>query len=146
MTLSREYRPGRAGNLRVSLISLVPKRITHYMKMEYSSEGHLGGSIGKVSAFSSGHDPKVLGSSPITSSLLHGEPAYPCLHLLVPVLVLSLFLSLFLTNKYNFKRKTLNIGVQVSRCLGKIQMGYTQYPIWGKSQQCNCWVTGQFYF
>ena len=29
----------------------------------------------KASAFSSGHDPRVLGSSPVSGSLLSGEPA-----------------------------------------------------------------------
>ena len=31
---------------------------------------HLGGSVGEVSAFSSGHDLRVLGSSPVLGSLL----------------------------------------------------------------------------
>ena len=35
--------------------------------------GHLGGSVGGVSAFSSGYDPRVLGSSPAVGSLLSGE-------------------------------------------------------------------------
>jgi len=30
-----------------------------------------------VSAFASGHDPGVLGSSPVLGSLLSGEPASP---------------------------------------------------------------------
>nr|XP_035925429.1 RNA 3'-terminal phosphate cyclase isoform X4 [Halichoerus grypus]XP_035925430.1 RNA 3'-terminal phosphate cyclase isoform X4 [Halichoerus grypus] len=48
-----------------------------------------------LSAFGSGHDPRVLGSSPASGSLLHGKPASPsptpsaC----VPSLALSLFLS-----------------------------------------------------
>ena len=29
----------------------------------------------KASAFSSGHDPRILGSSPASGSLLSGEPA-----------------------------------------------------------------------
>ena len=33
----------------------------------------------KASAFSSGHDPRVLGSSPAPGSLLGGEPALPLL-------------------------------------------------------------------
>ena len=32
--------------------------------------GHLGGSIGEASAFCSGHDPRVLGSSPVLGSPL----------------------------------------------------------------------------
>ena len=56
--------------------------------------GHLGGSEGKVSAFSSGHDLRVLGSSPASGSLLSGESASPSApdppHL---VHALSLFLS-----------------------------------------------------
>ena len=39
--------------------------------------GCLGGSIGEASAFSSGHDPGVLGSSPLSGSLLSGESAPP---------------------------------------------------------------------
>ena len=30
-----------------------------------------------MSVFGSGHDPRVLGSSPASSSLLSGEPAFP---------------------------------------------------------------------
>ena len=41
--------------------------------------GHLGGSVGGASAFSSGYDPGVLGSSPVWGSLLSGEPASPSL-------------------------------------------------------------------
>jgi len=37
----------------------------------------LGASVGEVSAFSSGHDPRVLGPSPALGSLLSGEPASP---------------------------------------------------------------------
>ena len=37
--------------------------------------GHLGGSVGQASAFGSGHDPRVHGSSPALGSLLSGELA-----------------------------------------------------------------------
>ena len=37
--------------------------------------GRLGGSVVKASAFGSGHDLRVLGSSPASGSLLGGEPA-----------------------------------------------------------------------
>ena len=41
---------------------------------------HLSGSIGEASAFGSGHDPRVLGSSPTSGSLLSRESASlsPC--------------------------------------------------------------------
>ena len=39
--------------------------------------GHLGGSVSWVSAFSSGHDPRVLGWSPKSGSLLSRESASP---------------------------------------------------------------------
>ena len=38
-------------------------------------EGHLGGSVSEASAFGSGHDLRVLGLSPMSGSLLSGEPA-----------------------------------------------------------------------
>ena len=37
--------------------------------------GRLGGSVGEASAFGSGYDPRLLGSSPASGSLLRGEPA-----------------------------------------------------------------------
>lgn len=37
----------------------------------------LGGPVGEVPAFSSGHCPKVLGSCPQLGSLLFGEPVFP---------------------------------------------------------------------
>jgi len=40
-------------------------------------QGCLRGSVGSASAFGSGHDPRVLGSSPTSGSLLRGEPASP---------------------------------------------------------------------
>ena len=58
----------------------------------------LGSSGSWVSAFDSGHDPRVLGSSPMLGSLLNREPASP----FPPIaLALSLFvsLSLCLSNK-----------------------------------------------
>ena len=39
--------------------------------------GAPGGSVSEVSAFGSGHDPRVLGWSPASGSLLSGEPAFP---------------------------------------------------------------------
>ena len=38
--------------------------------------GHLGGSVDYVSAFGSGHDPGVLGSSPALGFLLSTEPVF----------------------------------------------------------------------
>ena len=46
----------------------------------------------KASAFSSGHDPRVLGSSPVLGSLLSREPASPSLCLPFCLLVISLSL------------------------------------------------------
>ena len=39
--------------------------------------GRMGGSVSEVSAFSSGRDLRVLGSSPVPGSLLSGESAFP---------------------------------------------------------------------
>jgi len=39
--------------------------------------GRLGGSVGWATAFGSGHDPGVPGSSPTSGSLLSGESASP---------------------------------------------------------------------
>ena len=39
--------------------------------------GCLGGLVGLASAFSSGHDPMVLGSSPASGFLLSGESVSP---------------------------------------------------------------------
>ena len=55
--------------------------------------------------FSSGHDPRVLGSSPMLGSVLSRESLLP-LPLLLPLLVLSLCLTISLSNKQN----TLNLG------------------------------------
>ena len=44
----------------------------------------------KASAFSSGHDLRVLGSSPASGSLLSREPASPSLCLPLCLLVISL--------------------------------------------------------
>ena len=42
-----------------------------------TKQGHLHGSVCEASAFGSGHDPRVLGSSPTSGSLLSGGPASP---------------------------------------------------------------------
>ena len=54
-----------------------------------SPGGHLGGSVGWVAAFGSGHDSGVLGSSPSSGSFFLLLP----LHLPLTLLFLSLFLS-----------------------------------------------------
>jgi len=59
--------------------------------------GHLGGSVSYASAFGSGHDLRVLGSSPMLGSLLSGESASPSLSASPPAYVLSLSLSLYLS-------------------------------------------------
>ena len=45
--------------------------------LQSPSSGHLGGSVSEASAFGSGHDLRVLESSPAWGSLLSGEPASP---------------------------------------------------------------------
>ena len=58
--------------------------------------GQLDGSVGEASAFSSGHDPSVLGSSSISGSLLIGESASPLSpppHMLARARALSLCLK-----------------------------------------------------
>ena len=52
--------------------------------------GRLGGSVGLVSAFGSGHDLRVLGSSPTLGSLLSRESASPSA---LPLLMLFLSVS-----------------------------------------------------
>ena len=52
-------------------------------------EGRLGGSVGSAATVGSGHDPRVLGLSSASGSLLDGQPASPS-----PMLVLSWSLSL----------------------------------------------------
>ena len=61
----------------------------------------MGGSVGEVSAFGSGHDPGVLGSSPASGSLLDEELAFlsPSPSEPSPPLMLSLSLSLSLSHK-----------------------------------------------
>ena len=58
-------------------------------------EGHLGGSVSEVSAFSSGHDLRALGSSLISGSLLGCKSS--CLPFFL--LLLPLMLSVSLSNK-----------------------------------------------
>ena len=53
----------------------------------------LGGSVGLVSASSSGHDPGVLGSSPSLGFLLSQESAFPSPSAALPATGLSLSLS-----------------------------------------------------
>ena len=53
--------------------------------------GRLGCLVGEVSAFGSGHDPRVLGWSPTSGSLLSRQSASPSAP---PLLLLSLSLTL----------------------------------------------------
>ena len=70
-------------------------------------EGHLGGSVGVASTFSSGHDPGVLGSSPMLGSLLSRESASPS----APPLSLPMFVGMHaislcqINQSINLKRK-----------------------------------------
>ena len=45
--------------------------------LKMTVEGRLGGPVGWATAFGSGHDPGVPGSSPASGSLLGGESASP---------------------------------------------------------------------
>jgi len=63
-------------------------------KKTFLRRGRLGGSVGQVTAFGSGHDPGVPGSSPTSGSLLSRESASlsdpPPSHALSLYLILSL--------------------------------------------------------
>ena len=67
--------------------------------------GHLGGSVGKASTFGSGHDPRVLGLSPVSVSLLHGESACFSLCPSSCLSSLSLRFYLFFERKKEHKRR-----------------------------------------
>ena len=56
----------------------------------------------KASAFGSGHDPSVLGSSPTSGSLLSGDPASPSLTASLPTC------DLCLSNKQKENLKKIN--------------------------------------
>ena len=61
----------------------VPKEPRKFVSVEKYLSGHLDGSVSSASAFGSGHDPGVLGLSPVSSSLLSEEsastsPSGPC--------------------------------------------------------------------
>ena len=47
------------------------------LKYKIASIGRLGGSVSEASAFGPGHDPRVLGLSPTSGSLLLPLPAAP---------------------------------------------------------------------
>jgi len=47
------------------------------MKIDFNNKGTWVAQSVKPSAFGSGHDSGVLGSSPISGSLLHGDPNSP---------------------------------------------------------------------
>ena len=55
-----------------------------------STDWHLGGSVSYISAFSSGHDPRVLGLSPILGSLLSEESVSPSPYVSTRILLVSL--------------------------------------------------------
>ena len=74
--------------------------------LKKSIKGHIGGSVSWVSAFGSGHDPRILGWG-VSGSLLSGKSASSSPSALPPaiLLTLSLSLSFFQTNKVLKKRK-----------------------------------------
>ena len=51
--------------------------VLEYRSLKIYMEGHLSGSVSKVFTFGSGHDPRVLGLSPMSNSLLNEESASP---------------------------------------------------------------------
>ena len=53
--------------------------------------GHLGGSVNEASAFGSGRDPRFLGQSLTSGSLLSGEPAAPSPPAILPAFALFLY-------------------------------------------------------
>ena len=57
--------------------------------------GRLGGSVGEASAFGSGRDPRVLGSSPTSGSLLSGASASPSASASPPAYTLSVSNKIF---------------------------------------------------
>lgn len=81
----------------------MPESLTLLHAFKCSLLGRLGGSVGKASAFSSGEDPRVLGWSPVSGSLLSvGEGGRG---LLLPLLFPLPMLSLCKTNKILKKKK-----------------------------------------
>ena len=67
--------------------------------------GRLGGSVGEASAFDSGHDPRVLGSSPTSGSLLSRELASsPHFSACLCLLVISVCQINKLFKKFFFKK------------------------------------------
>ena len=66
--------------------------------------GSPGGSVAEASAFGSGHDLRVLGSSPKSGSLLNGESASPPSSAASPACAVSVSLSLCQINENPQKR------------------------------------------
>ena len=62
------------------------------LSLKVTCAGDLGGSVSEVSAFGLGRDPKVLGLSSASDSLLSRGACFS-LFLLLPLLVLARFLS-----------------------------------------------------
>ena len=72
--------------------------ILSIMHSRFIHVGHLGGSVGEISAFGSCPDPRVLESSPPSGSLLSGKSASPSA---LPALMISLSCSLSLSQIKN---------------------------------------------
>jgi len=72
----------------------VAKFVTGIIKLKSRMEGRLGGSDGWASAFGSGHDPRVLGSSPTLGSWLSEKPASPSPSASLPAHAFSLSLCI----------------------------------------------------
>ena len=76
------------------------KKFPKSQQFKAPTVGHVNGSASEVSAFSSDHDPRVLGSGPTSGSLLSGDPASPSPPYLC-FLSISLSLSLSLSQINN---------------------------------------------
>ena len=98
--LSLGYRKGREGPLSVSSQRTRWTLVIRRLCKGVGGDGRLGGSVGEASAFSSGHDPRVLGSSPISGPCSVGS-----LLLSFPLPLCSLSLSLSQIHKALEKKK-----------------------------------------
>ena len=77
---------------KICVSHILTKDFIHTDLSQHQTQGVPGGSVGWVSAFSSGHGLRVLQLSLLPDSLLSGEPAFPPAS---PSLHLAYALSLF---------------------------------------------------
>ena len=86
---------------------MAPKQTVFIKYFKIMLKGRLGDSVGWVSAFGLGHNPRVLGLSPASGSLLSRKPASPSPT--PPACVPALTAILSLINKI-FKKKKKEEG------------------------------------